>query len=217
MSETTDQESGDRRLLRGARSRRTILRRAVDVASVEGLDGLSFGALATGLGLSKSGVQTLFATKENLQTATAEHARKVFDEAVVRPALSAGRGAARLRALVEAWIGYASEPLFPGGCFWAANQAAFDGRPGPVHDALFAGQRDWRRLLAGEVRHATGASPDAAALAAFQLDAVLLAANTALRCGDRTAVDSVRQVTEALLATPIGAAQQPHLEKELSD
>ncbi|MET9497201.1 TetR/AcrR family transcriptional regulator [Streptomyces sp. NPDC006552] len=196
----SDEGTGDRRLLRGARSRAAILRRAVDVASLEGLDGLSFGVLATGVGVSKSGVQTLFGTKEHLQTATAEYARGVFDEAVVHPARATAPGAARLRALVEAWIRYARAPLFPGGCFWAANQAAFDGRPGPVHDALFAGQRDWRRLLATEVRHATGASPEAADLAAFQLDAVLLAANTALRCGDDTAVDRVRQVTEALLA-----------------
>ncbi|MFJ9038100.1 TetR/AcrR family transcriptional regulator [Streptomyces sp. NPDC102406] len=197
--------TADRRLLRGERSRRTILRRAVDVASLDGLDGLSFGVLATDLGVSKSGVQTLFGTKENLQVATADCARGVFEETVVRPALTAPRGATRLRALVEAWLVYAAEPLFPGGCFWAANQATFDGRPGRVHDALFAGQRGWRALLAGELLHAAdaNASPTAlsdAELAAFQLDAVLLAANTALRCGDDSAVDRVRRVTEHLLA-----------------
>ncbi|MFE9707517.1 TetR/AcrR family transcriptional regulator [Streptomyces sp. NPDC005930] len=190
------ERTADRRLLRGARSRGAILRRAVDVASLDGLDGLSFGVLASGSGMSKSGVQTLFGTKGNLQVATVECAGGVFDEVVVRPAGTAPRGAPRLRALVEAWIVYASEPLFPGGCFWAANQAAFDSRPGPVHDALFAGRRGWRARLADELRHA-GATD--AELAAFQLDAVLVAANTALRCGDGEAVEQVRRVTEDLL------------------
>ncbi|MFE3518277.1 TetR/AcrR family transcriptional regulator [Streptomyces sp. NPDC059166] len=202
---SAEQGTSDRRLLRGARSRRAILRHAVDVASLEGLDGLSLGRLAGDLKISKSGVQTLFGTKENLQVATAECARGVFADAVVRPALSAPEGAARLRALVESWLAYATTPLFPGGCFWAANQAAFDGRPGRVHDALFDGQRSWRGLLADELRHAVEAAEIAELdvdLAAFQLDAVLLAANTALRCGDEDAAAKARRVAEGLLEPP---------------
>jgi len=76
----------DRRLLRGAQSRQAIVRHAVDVASLEGLDGLSFGRLATDLGVSKGGIQTLFGTKENLQVAVIECAREEFGEAVTRPA-----------------------------------------------------------------------------------------------------------------------------------
>jgi AcrR family transcriptional regulator len=192
----------DQRLLRGARSRRTIVRHAVDVASLKGLTGLSLGLLATDLGLSKSGVQTLFGTKENLQVAAAEAAREAFVDAVVRPALAAPQGVARLRALVERWVAYVEAPLFPGGCFWAANLADFDSRPGPVRDALVRHQRDWRGLLAGTLRDATDAgeiAPLDADLAAFQLDAVLLAANTALRLGDGDAVPKVRRVLEGLL------------------
>jgi AcrR family transcriptional regulator len=192
----------DQRLLRGARTRRTIVRHAVDVASLKGLTGLSLGLLAADLGLSKSGVQTLFGTKENLQVAAAEAAREAFVDAVVRPALAAPQGVARLRALVERWVAYVEAPLFPGGCFWAANLADFDSRPGPVRDALVRHQRDWRGLLAGTLRDATDAgeiAPLDADLAAFQLDAVLLAANTALRLGDGDAVLKVRRVLEGLL------------------
>ncbi|MBE1587905.1 hypothetical protein ACFPOI_39595 [Nonomuraea angiospora] len=57
----------------------------MDVASLEGLNGLSIGRPATDLGLSKSGVATLFGTKEKLQLATAAAAREAFREAVVRP------------------------------------------------------------------------------------------------------------------------------------
>lgn len=197
--------TSDRRVLRGARSRRTIVRHAVDVASLEGLEGLSIGRLATDLGVSKSGVQTLFRTKENLQVATVECARDVFEDAVVRATRTVPHGAARVRALIEQWIGYASEPLFPGGCFWAANLAGFDSRPGPVRDALFRCQRGWRDLIAVELRHAADTGEIAqldADLAAFQLDAVLVAANTALRLGDGEVVDKVRRVTEGFLFPP---------------
>ncbi|WP_407547588.1 TetR/AcrR family transcriptional regulator [Streptomyces sp. Pv4-95] len=198
----------DQRLLRGARSRRTIVRHAVDVASLEGLGGLSLGRLATDLGISKSGVQTLFGTKENLQAAAVEVARDVFNDAVVHPARTAPRGAARVRVLIERWVEYAEVPLFPGGCFWAANLADFDSRPGRVRDALFQCQRDWRALLAAELRHAADAGEIAeldVELAAFQIDAVLIAANTALRMSDEEAygvVDKVRRVVEGFLVPP---------------
>jgi AcrR family transcriptional regulator len=193
----------DQRLLRGARARRTIARHAVDVASLEGLNGLSLGRLATDLGLSKSGVQTLFKTKENLQLAAVESASEQFTDAVYRPAQAAPKGVARLHALIERWIVYAETPLFAGGCFWAANLADFDSRPGKVRDALFRQHQDWLSHIAGELRDAVGAGEIAdldVDLAAFQIDAVLVAANTALRLGDTDAVGKVRRVLEGLLA-----------------
>ncbi|GAA1933768.1 TetR/AcrR family transcriptional regulator [Kitasatospora viridis] len=193
----------DGRLLRGARSRRTIVRHAVDTASLEGLTGLSFGRLATDLNVSKSTVQTLFATKEKLQLAVVEAAREAFEEAVVRPALVRPPGVARVRALGHQWIAYAEQPLFAGGCFWAANLPEFDSRPGPVRDVLAGQQRAWRELIAAELRQAVAAREIAALdpeLAAFQLDAVLNATNTALRLGDDTAVAMVHRVVDGLLA-----------------
>jgi len=196
----------DRRLLRGAQSRRTIARHAVDVASLDGLDGLSFGRLAVDLGVSKGGIQTLFSTKENLQIAVAEAAREAFEEAVTRPAREQPPGAARLRVLADRWIAYAEQPLFPGGCFWAANLPVFDSQPGPVRDTLARQQRAWRALLAAELRHAAGTGEIAASdadLVAFQIDAVLTATNTALRLGDDRAVDTARRIINGFLA-PLG-------------
>lgn len=201
MSEVTH----DGRLLRGARSRQAITRHAVDVASLDGLDGLSFGRLATDLGVSKSGIQTLFGTKEKLQDATIEAAREVFARAVVHPAQARPKGAARLRALLDGWIAYAEEPLFPGGCFWAANLPVFDSRPGPIREKLYRQQRAWRGLIAAELRHAVDGKeihaldPD---LTAFQITAVLTAANIALRLGEDGAANHVRAVTQQLLASP---------------
>lgn len=195
----------DRRLLRGAQSRRTIVRHAVDVASLDGLDGLSFGRLATDLGVSKGGIQTLFGTKQNLQVAVAQAAREAFEEAVTRPARTQPPGAARLRVLVGRWIAYAQEPLFPGGCFWAANLPVFDSQPGPVRDTLARQQRAWRGLIAAELRHAADTAEIAAFDAdqvAFQIDAVLTATNTALRLGDDSAVDTARRIINGLLTPP---------------
>jgi AcrR family transcriptional regulator len=193
----------DGRLLRGAQSRRTIVRHAVDVASLDGLDGLSFGRLATDLGLSKGGIQTLFGTKENLQVAVVEAAREVFEAAVIRPALTQPSGAARLSALVDRWIAYAEKPLLAGGCFWAANLPVFDSQPGPVRDTLVRQQRAWRGLIADQLRQAADAGDIAALdadLVAFQIDAVLTATNTALRLGDDNAVDTARRVIDGFLA-----------------
>lgn len=208
MNEHAEPAAGtvaDQRLLRGVRARRRIARHGVDVASLEGLNGLSIGRLAADLGLSKSGVQTLFKTKENVQLAVAEVARAEFTEAVVRPARAAPPGAARLRALTQRWISYAEAPLFAGGCFWAASLPDFDSRPGKVRDALLLHRRSWLALLTDELRHAVNTGeiaeldPD---LTAFQIDAVLVAANTALRLGEPDIVPKVHRVVDGFLAPP---------------
>lgn len=192
----------DKRLLRGNRTRQAILRRAVDVASLEGLEGLSFGRLATDTGMSKAGVQTLFKSKEVLQLAAVDHARMMFIDSVIRPARTATPGAPRLRALVEHWIVYAETPLFAGGCFRVANIADYDSRPGPIRDALLRDQREWTTVLAEQLRAAVELGQVAELdvdLAVFQLDAVLCAANTALRLGDESAASNVRRTLDALL------------------
>ncbi|MFG2001523.1 TetR family transcriptional regulator C-terminal domain-containing protein [Spirillospora sp. NPDC048911] len=201
----TDDEhppTDDQRLLRGARARQTIARHAVDVASMEGLTGLTIGRLATDLELSKSGIATLFGTKEKLQLAAVASAREAFLDAVVRPAMDEPAGAARLRALTEHWITYAETPLFAGGCFWVASLPDFDSRPGRVRDALIRHHQDWLALIAGELRQALHAGEVARLdvdLTAFQIDAVLSAANTALRLGDTGAMAKVRRVVGGFL------------------
>jgi AcrR family transcriptional regulator len=184
-----------------------VLRQAVDLASLDSLEGLSFGRLASDTGLSKAGIQTLFGTKEALQLATIDRAREMFTGAVVQPARQAPHGAARLRALTEHWIDYATAPLFAGGCFRVANLAEYDSRPGPIRDALVRDQDDWRNLLSRELRHAISAGEivdQDAELAAFHLDAVLCAANTGLRLGDTGVVEKIRRTVEDVLAAPPG-------------
>lgn len=198
-------ESTDGRRERGARSRKAVTRRAVDIASVDGLDGLSFGRLADELGISKAGIQTLFRTKERLQLATVEAALAVFLDAVIRPSASVPEGAQRLRALIEHWTEYAAEPLLPGGCFWTANLAEFDSRPGPIRDALTEQNKAWLAVLERELTVAVEQgeiAPLDAELGAFQLYAVLSAANIALRLGDTEGVSKIHRMVESLLTPP---------------
>ncbi|MBC3840416.1 TetR/AcrR family transcriptional regulator [Streptacidiphilus sp. 4-A2] len=195
----------DKRLLRGAQTRKVVLQRAIDIASLDSLEGASFGRLAADTGLSKAGIQTLFKTKEALQLAIVEYARELFVDHVVQPARSAPRGVARVRALFDEWVVYVSTPLCAGGCFRAANLAAFDSRTGPVHDALFRDHRAWLEVIAAELRYAVDQGEIAdqdVELAAFQIDALMCAANTALQTGDDSAVDKVRRIVEGLLTAP---------------
>ncbi|MEV0362706.1 TetR/AcrR family transcriptional regulator [Nocardia fusca] len=196
------ERDGDRRRERGTRSRRIVTRHAVDIASLDGLDGLSFGRLADDLEISKAGIQTLFRTKEALQLATVATAGEVFAEAVVAPVGAAPAGAPRLRALIDRWIDYAARPLFPGGCFWGANLPVFDSRPGPIRDALRRQHRGWLHTLARDfelARAARGLGAGDTDLAVFQIDAVLNAANIALRFDEPSSVEKVHRVVDGLL------------------
>jgi AcrR family transcriptional regulator len=131
----------------GGGTRDAILARAVELASVEGLEGLTIGRLATELELSKSGLFRHFGSKQELQLATVERATALFRREVLEPAAAAEPGLARLRALIEGYLGYLEREVLPGGCFLTAAGAEFDGRPGPVRDAIAESSLDWNREL----------------------------------------------------------------------
>lgn len=106
----------------------------MNVASVDGLEGLTFGRLAAGTGESKSALQALFGTKEQLQLAILETLAQLWDREVRRPALAQADGLERLRALVTAWIDYLDR--LDGGCLFITASIELDARPGPVRDAV---------------------------------------------------------------------------------
>jgi AcrR family transcriptional regulator len=137
----------DGRIQRGEQTRRVILRRAADIASVEGLEGLSIGRLAGELQISKSGVFTHFGAKEELQLATVRAAAEIYTEHVLRPALAAPRGLPRVQALFEAWLVYMERRVFPGGCFFQSAWTEYGTRPGRIHDALVQYMRDWHTFI----------------------------------------------------------------------
>src|SRR3954447_11478313 len=96
-------------------TRESILERAVDLASTDGLEGLTIGRLASEMELSKSGLFGHFGSKEELQLATIEHAAGRFAAEVVEPAYREAEGPERLRALVDRYLGHLAGEVFPGG------------------------------------------------------------------------------------------------------
>src|SRR5580693_5305898 len=139
----------------GARTRTAILQTAADLASVDGLDGLSIGRLATELAMSKSGLFAHFGSKEELQLATIEEARQRYAQEVIEPACAAGSGIGRLHALCEAFLSYLERAVFPGGCFFASAMAEFDSKePGPVRDRIAQCQDQWMNTLERAARQA---------------------------------------------------------------
>src|SRR4029077_10508394 len=124
----------DGRRVRGDKTRRAILTRAAQIASIEGLEGLSLGRLAADLGMSKSGLFAHFGSKEELQLKTLRAARRIFYDSAILPALDIPEGLARLVALIDADIAYLSGDAFPGGCLFISSAAEFDSRPGPIRD-----------------------------------------------------------------------------------
>ena len=77
----------DGRKVKGDKTRRAILTAAVNVASVEGLEGLSIGRLASELNMSKSGLFSHFGSKEELQASTVRAAAAIFTHRVIAPAI----------------------------------------------------------------------------------------------------------------------------------
>lgn len=132
---------------KGADTKQAIVDRAMGVASLVGLEGLSIGALSKTLGLSKSGLFAHFQSKETLQIEVLRAAEMYFIQRVVRPAIAEPRGLPRVRTLFERWLGW-SERQLPGGCIFVAAATEYDDRPGPVRDVLVQAQKDWIETLA---------------------------------------------------------------------
>lgn len=166
---------------KGANTRSLILGQAVAQASRFGLEGLSIGALAKRLSLSKSGLFAHFGSKEELQLATLRSAQEDFANEVVYPALTVPGGLARIRTLFQNWFEWIHVLGQPGGCLLLAAAAEFNGRPGVIRDTLLRGQKELRGAVAKAVRLAIEngelpADTDAWQLA-FELFGIVLAAH----------------------------------------
>lgn len=182
----------------GAATRASILERALDLASTDGLEGLTIGRLAGELEMSKSGLFAHFGSKQDLQLATVAAAGERFRRAVVEPTLDSEEGAERLRAMAAAYIDHLDSTPYAGGCFWAATSAEFDDRPGPVRDAIAAAVDAWLGELERQARIAGVEDPG---LLAFELYAVVMGANARSRLsGDHRAFAHGRRAIDRLLA-----------------
>jgi AcrR family transcriptional regulator len=148
---------------KGRQTRSEILRVAAQIASSEGLGGVSLGRLADEVGISKSGLFAHFRSKEELQVAVVETARSLFIEEVIRPANAVPSGLRRLRKLAQAWLSYAEREV--------------------VRDRITEIMGEWLQLLEDGVREAKAgneltANADPVQLA-FEINSQMMGANWA--------------------------------------
>lgn len=206
MTEQQDGRAGRTRAP-GDRARARIVEQAAELATVEGLDGVSIGRLAKATGVAKSSVHALFGSKEALQLATIHAARDSFIAEVVAPTLATtGTGRERLAAFCDGYLDYVERRVFPGGCFFVAVAAELGARPGPVHDEVARVQAEWRDLLIAEAqsareRNELAGGVDPAQLA-FELGVILAGTNivTVLH-DDSGAIARARTAVRARLMT----------------
>ena len=126
---------------KGAETRERIVKKAMALASRDGLAGVTIGALASETHLSKSGLFAHFGSKEELQLTVLDQTALDFTESVLKPALASPRGVMRLAVFFDRWLDWAQDRRFPGGCLMIAASAELDDRPGPQRDRVESHQR----------------------------------------------------------------------------
>ena len=179
---------------KGEQTRAAILESAVELASAEGLEGLTIGRLAAELRMSKSGLFAHFGSKQELQLATVAAAGERFRAEVIEPALALPPGAERLRLIGHGYLERVND--YAGGCFWFAVTAEYDDRPGPVRDAVAAAMDAWLGLIAAEARAAGHEDPERFA---FEFYAAGLGANARFRlAGERRGFEYARDLLDRL-------------------
>jgi AcrR family transcriptional regulator len=200
------------RAAKAVTTRQGILVVAADIASAEGLEGLSIGRLATELKMSKTGIFAHFGSKEELQIATVNRAKEVFIEYVMKPTLGEPRGLDRLNAMLTSWLNYVEQSVFRGGCFFAAASLEFDSRPGRVRNDISALTKAWMNALRKEISCAKAQKQIALAIdpaqLAFELHAYVQEANWAYKLfADRKAFSRARRA----IADKIRSVSRPPL------
>lgn len=115
-------------------TRSAILGTALELGSLQGLEELSLGGLASAVNMSKSGLFAHFGSKHELQLATVAQAWEIFEaEVVLEPPHSAPGG---LGVLLERWLSFYERKVFPGGCFFVISAVEFASRADAVAKAL---------------------------------------------------------------------------------
>ena len=127
---------------KGQQTKAAIVDAALGLATQIGLEGLSIGALAEVMRMSKSGVFAHFGSREELQISVIREYHMRFEEEVFYPALQQARGLPRLRALFSNWMNRTSVEI-DSGCLYISGAVEFDDRPGPVRDALAGSVKTW--------------------------------------------------------------------------
>lgn len=131
---------------KGSVTKSLIVDAALDIASKSGLEGITIGALAEKVNMSKSGVFAHFGSREELQVEVVRAYHHSFQEMVFHSALLKPKGLPRLNHMINSWLRM-SVGENTSSCFFIAGAAEFDDRPGIVRDELIKSVQQWRSAL----------------------------------------------------------------------
>ena len=182
---------------KGEQTRAAILDAALDLASRDGLEGLTIGLIAERMQMSKSGVFAHFGSREDLQIAVVQEYHRRFEEEVFLPSLKQPRGLPRLSAMYAGWVKRHTREI-DSGCMYISGAVEYDDRPGPIRDELLSMVMAWQKALLRAARQAIREGhllddTDAEQLV-FEMRAMVLALHHDARfIGDRRAVDRIER------------------------
>jgi AcrR family transcriptional regulator len=131
---------------KGEQTRAAILDVALELASRNGLEGLTIGLLADRMSMSKSGVFAHFGSREDLQLEVLKLYHHRFEQEVFFPSVKEARGLPRLVAMFERWVRRVSVEI-ASGCIYISGAVEYDDRPGPIREELVSMVRAWQGAL----------------------------------------------------------------------
>ncbi len=138
---------------KGELTRAAILDVALDLASRDGLEGLTIGLLADKMNMSKSGVFAHFGSREDLQMEVLKLYHHRFEQEVFFPSVKETRGIERLRSMFARWVKRVSVEIALG-CIYISGAVEYDDRPGPIREELVSMVKAWQGALLRCVRQA---------------------------------------------------------------
>jgi len=127
-------------------TRAAILDVALELASRDGLEGLTIGLLADRMNMSKSGVFAHFGSREDLQLEVLKLYHHRFEQEVFYPSVMEPRGLPRLKAMFARWIKRVSVEI-ASGCIYISGAVEYDDRPGQIREELVAMVQAWQGAL----------------------------------------------------------------------
>ncbi|MEO7032132.1 MAG: TetR/AcrR family transcriptional regulator [Herbaspirillum sp.] len=138
---------------KGELTRATILDVALNLASRDGMEGLTIGLLAEKMHMSKSGVFAHFGSREDLQIEVVKLYHKHFEQEVFYPSVKEPRGLPRLQMMFGLWIKRVTVEI-ASGCLYISGAVEYDDRTGPIREELEAMVRAWQGALLRCVKQA---------------------------------------------------------------
>ena len=188
---------------KGEQTRAAILDAALDVASRDGLEGVTIGILADRLDMSKSGVFSHFGSRDELLIEVLKEYEARFLADILKPALVLPRGLSRLRAILDNWftkLGQETE----NGCLYISGAVEYDDRLGVVRDELVGLMLAWEEQLRRAIRYCVESGEfhedTPIDLMIFELYGLTLGFHQSVRLMKRdNAMDMVKQILERIL------------------